>query len=95
MQDEDVVLEREGVYKRTNGTKGDINVNRSKETEKRRESNKCFTPSLNFSIGETSDPQAPFDDTLHGFELIFCAGINQTKETLDDTRCRTIALEVN
>jgi hypothetical protein len=50
---------------------------------------------LNLLLGETSNPQAPFDDTLHRLELVFCTGINETEETLDNSRCGAIALKVD
>lgn len=56
---------------------------------------KCFAPGLYFVFGETSNPQAPFDDALHGLKLVFCTGVNETEEALDDSCCSAIALEVD
>lgn len=56
---------------------------------------KCFAPGLYFVFGETSNPQAPFDNALHGLKLIFCTGVNETEEALNDSCCSAIALEVD
>lgn len=56
---------------------------------------KCFAAGLNFFLGETSNPQAPFDDALHGHKLVFCTSVNETEEALNDSCRGAIALEVN
>jgi hypothetical protein len=60
-----------------------------------RELLQCFATSLYLIFGETGNPQAPFNDARHGFEPVFCAGVNETEKTLDDPRCCAIALEVD
>lgn len=63
--------------------------------EKRRELFKCFASSLNVLFRKTSNPQAPFDNPLHGLEPVLCTGFNQAQQAFDDTRCCPITLEVH
>lgn len=56
---------------------------------------KCFASGLYFVFRKTSNPQAPFDDALHGLKLIFCTGVNETEEALNDSCCSAVALEVD
>lgn len=68
---------------------------KTKETRKRRELFKCFTASLYLFFGKTSNPQAPFDDPLHGLEPILCAGVDQAEQAFDNPGCCAITLEID
>lgn len=50
--------------------------------------------SADLRIGEGSDPKTPLDNSRYRLKIIFVAGINQSKEALDDSGCSTISFEV-
>lgn len=54
-----------------------------------------FAAGLNLVFGKTSNPQAAFDDALHGLEFVFRAGVDETEQALDNPCCGAIALEVD
>lgn len=54
-----------------------------------------LAPSLNLLFRKRSNPQAPFYDALHRFESVLGAGVDQTKQVLDNAGGRTVALKVD